>query len=219
MSPTPMRLRRTVAALALGVLAPVLSAAATTPAAAAPAPAAAAPAAMPAAAVKPQAPALAGTARTLNLTMQAQQQSNWCWAASGNTIAAYYGYSYSQNQFCNAAFGRSANSTCPNSQASLAEVQNALYAFGINPGSYVSGYLRYATVQGEIDAGRPVETRIQWSSGGGHMNVLYGYDSGNNWLYWGDPWPSNYRYNWGDYNYYVSNGSFSWTHSLYRIGA
>ncbi|KDN83237.1 hypothetical protein KCH_47190 [Kitasatospora cheerisanensis KCTC 2395] len=151
--------------------------------------------------------------------MQAQQQSNWCWAAGGNTIAAYYGYSYSQNQFCNAAFGRSVNSTCPNSQASLAEVQNALYWIGINPGSYVSGYLRYATVQGEIDAGRPVETRIQWSSGGGHMNVLYGYDSGNNWLYWGDPWPSNYRYNWGDYNYYVSNGSFSWTHSLYRIGA
>ncbi len=98
-------------------------------------------------------------------------------------------------------------------------MQNALYWIGINPGSYVSGYLRYATVQGEIDAGRPVETRIQWSSGGGHMNVLYGYDSGNNWLYWGDPWPSNYRYNWGDYNYYVSNGSFSWTHSLYRIGA
>ena len=32
-------------------------------------------------------------------------------------------------------------------------------------------------------------------------------------------WPSNYRYNWGDYNDYVSNGSFSWTHSLYRIGA
>ncbi|GGQ94157.1 papain-like cysteine protease family protein [Kitasatospora griseola] len=219
MSPTPMRLRRTVAALALGVLAPVLSTAVTTPAAAATTPAAATPAAIPPAAVKPQAPALAGTARTLNLTMQAQQQSNWCWAASGNTIAAYYGYSYSQNQFCNAAFGRSANSTCPNSQASLAEVQNALYAFGINPGSYVSGYLRYATVQGEIDAGRPVETRIQWSSGGGHMNVLYGYDSGNNWLYWGDPWPSNYRYNWGDYNYYVSNGSFSWTHSLYRIGA
>ncbi|BAJ30535.1 MULTISPECIES: papain-like cysteine protease family protein [Kitasatospora] len=218
----PIRLRRTVAALALGVLAPALSVAATTPAQAAPDTAARheAAAAAPAAAQAPAlAPALAGTARTLNITMQAQQQSNWCWAASGNTIATYYGYSYSQNQFCNLAFGRSVNSSCPNSQASLAEVQNALYRIGISSGSYVSGYLRYTTVQGEIDAGRPVETRIQWSSGGGHMNVLYGYDLSNNWLYWGDPWPSNYRYNWGDYNYYVSNGSFSWTHSLYRIGA
>ncbi|MFD7640047.1 papain-like cysteine protease family protein [Kitasatospora sp. NPDC059795] len=222
---TPMRLRRTVAVLALGVLAPALSAAAAVPAVAAPAVAAQTPAAIQPAAIqsataaKPQAPLAAGTARTLNLTMQAQQQTNWCWAASGNTIASYYGYTWSQNQFCNAAFGRSTNASCPNSQASLAEVQNALYTIGINPGSYVSGYLRYSTVQGEIDAGRPVETRIQWSSGGGHMNVLYGYDSGNNWLYWGDPWPSNYRYNWGDYNYYVNNGSFSWTHSLYRIGA
>ncbi|RKE20898.1 papain-like cysteine protease family protein [Streptomyces sp. TLI_171] len=210
---TPMRLRRTVAALALGVLAPALSAAATTPAQAA-TPTAAAPVA-----TAVQAPALAGTSRILNLTMQAQQQTNWCWAASGNTIATFYGYGYSQNQFCNLAFGRSVNSTCPNSQATLGDVQNALYRIGISTGSYVNGYLRYSTVQTEIDAGRPVETRIQWSSGGGHMNVLYGYDVGNNWLYWGDPWPSDYRYNWGDYTYYVSNGSFSWTHSLYRIGA
>ncbi|GLW58379.1 papain-like cysteine protease family protein [Kitasatospora phosalacinea] len=216
----PIRLRRTVAALALGTLAPVLSVFATTPARAAAAPATAAPAAAPAAVQAPAlAPTLAGTSRILNLTMQAQQQSNWCWAAGGNTIATYYGYGYSQNQFCNLAFGRSVNSTCPNSQASLAEVQNALYRIGISTGSYVNGYLRYSTVQTEIDAGRPVETRIQWSSGGGHMNVLYGYDVNSNWLYWGDPWPSNYRYNWGDYNYYVSNGSFSWTHSLYRIGA
>ncbi|WP_051732329.1 papain-like cysteine protease family protein [Kitasatospora phosalacinea] len=210
----PIRLRRTVAALTLGVLAPALSAAATTPARAATAPTVTA--AVPAAA---QAPALAGTSRILNLTMQAQQQSNWCWAAGGNTIATYYGYAYSQNQFCNLAFGRSVNSSCPNSQASLAEVQNALYRIGISTGSYVNGYLRYSTVQTEIDAGRPVETRIQWSSGGGHMNVLYGYDANSDWVYWGDPWPSNYRYNWGDYDYYVSNGSFSWTHSLYRIGA
>ncbi|GAA2104741.1 hypothetical protein GCM10009759_41210 [Kitasatospora saccharophila] len=214
----PIRLRRTVAALALGVLAPALSAAAATPALAATAPTADAPG-LAQAPAPAQAPALAGTSRILNLTMQAQQQTNWCWAAGGNTIATYYGYTYSQNQFCNLAFGRSVNSSCPNSQASLAEVQNALYRIGISTGSYVNGYLRYATVQGEIDAGRPVETRIQWSSGGGHMNVLYGYDTGSNWLYWGDPWPSDYRYNWGDYNYYVSNGSFSWTHSLYRIGA
>ncbi|MEV4556956.1 papain-like cysteine protease family protein [Kitasatospora sp. NPDC049285] len=223
MPSTPMRLRRTVAALALGVLAPALSLAATAPAQAAPAQEAPArtvtPTAVQAAAAGPAAPALSGTSRILNLTMQAQQQTNWCWAASGNTIATYYGYSYSQNQFCNAAFGRSINSTCPNSQATLGDVQNGLSWIGINPGSYVTGYLRYTTVQGEIDAGRPVETRIQWSSGGGHMNVLYGYDTGNNWLYWGDPWPSDYRYNWGDYWYYVSNSSFSWTHSLYRIGA
>lgn len=151
--------------------------------------------------------------------MQQQQQSNWCWAASGNTIATWFGYGYSQNQFCNAAFGRSTSSSCPNSQATLGDVQNGLSWVGINPGSYVTGYLRYSTVQTEVNANRPIETRIQWSSGGGHMHVVYGYDTGSNWVYWGDPWPSNTRYNWADYDYYVSNGTFSWTHSLYRIGA
>ncbi|MFE3109024.1 papain-like cysteine protease family protein [Kitasatospora indigofera] len=214
-----IRLRRTVAALALGVLAPALTAAATSPAlAAAPA------AGQPLAQVRPAAAAgatadLAGTFKKLNITMQQQQNTNWCWAASGNTIATWFGYSYSQNQFCNAAFGRSVNSTCPNSQATLGDVQNGLSWIGINPGSYVTGYLRYTTVQTEVNANRPIETRIQWSSGGGHMHVLYGFDTASNWVYWGDPWPSNNRYNWADYSYYVSNGSFSWTHSLYRIGA
>ncbi|GAB7181230.1 papain-like cysteine protease family protein [Kitasatospora sp. Ki12] len=229
--PVPrIRLRRAVSLLALGVLGPALTAAVAAPAVAAPTAAAtaaaptvdqgwAAPHQVRQAAAPGSTADLAGTYKKLNITMQQQQQTNWCWAASGNTIATWFGYNYSQNQFCNAAFGRAANSSCPNSQATLADVQNGLNRFGISPGSYVTGYLRYSTVQAEVDADRPVETRIQWSSGGGHMHVLYGYDTGNNWVYWGDPWPSNYRYNWADYWYYVNNDTFSWTHSLYRIGA
>ncbi|MCE4944597.1 C39 family peptidase [Streptomyces albulus] len=158
-------------------------------------------------------------ANRLDITMQAQEKTNWCWAASGNTIATWYGKSYSQNQFCNAAFNRQQNSTCPNNQATLGNVQNALDWMGVNPGSYVTGWLRYTTVQSEINAKRPVETRIQWSSGGGHMHVIYGYDASRNWVYWGDPWATNNRYNWGDFDNYVNGSSFSWTHSLYRIGA
>ncbi|WP_414169563.1 papain-like cysteine protease family protein [Streptoverticillium reticulum] len=157
--------------------------------------------------------------KQLNITMQAQQKSNWCWAGSGNTIATWFGRTYSQNQFCNAAFNRQQDTTCPNSQATLGNVQNALDWAGINSGSYVSGWLRYSTVQTEIDNNRPIETRIQWSSGGGHMHVLYGYDDSNSWVYWGDPWPSNDRYNWASHDWYVNNDQFSWTHSLYRIGA
>ncbi|MEU2229996.1 papain-like cysteine protease family protein [Streptomyces vietnamensis] len=157
--------------------------------------------------------------KRLNITMQAQQKTNWCWAASGNTIATWYGRNYSQNQFCNAAFNRQQGYDCPNWQADLGNVQNGLGWAGISPGSYVTGWLRYSTVQTEINADRPVETRIQWSSGGGHMHVIYGYDDTNSWVYWGDPWPSSDRYNWASHAWYVNNGSFSWTHSLYRIGA
>ncbi|MFM9367215.1 papain-like cysteine protease family protein [Streptomyces sp. Da 82-17] len=158
-------------------------------------------------------------ARRLDITMQAQQKSNWCWAAAGNTIAAHLGENYTQNQFCNAAFHRQQGTDCPNDQATLGNVQNALRWMGVNPGSYVNGWLRYPTVQGEVNAGRPVETRIQWSNGGGHMHVLYGYDDANSWVYWGDPWPTSDRYNWASHAWYVDNNTFSWTHSLYRIGA
>ncbi|OKK19083.1 hypothetical protein AMK16_13020 [Streptomyces sp. CB00455] len=157
--------------------------------------------------------------KRLNITMQAQQKTNWCWAASGNTIAGWFGRTYSQNQFCNAAFNRQQGSECPNNQANLANVQTGLRWAGINSGSYVTGWLQYATVQTEINANRPIETRIQWSNGGGHMHVVYGYDTTNSWVYWGDPWPSSDRYNWASHAWYVDNSSFSWTHSLYRIGA
>ncbi|MFF4083065.1 papain-like cysteine protease family protein [Streptomyces sp. NPDC001777] len=186
----------------------------TAPAAAVPAPRAAA---APADTAAP-ANGIAAT-RRLDITMQAQQKSNWCWAASGNTIATWFGRNYSQNQFCNAAFGRAQGYECPNSQATLGNVQDGLYWAGVTPGSYVTGWLRYPTVQAEIAAGRPVETRIQWSSGGGHMHVLYGYDDSGSWVYWGDPWPSSNRYNWASHAWYVNNAEFSWTHSLYRIGA
>ncbi|MFI5825756.1 papain-like cysteine protease family protein [Streptomyces sp. NPDC051578] len=155
----------------------------------------------------------------LDITMQAQQKTNWCWAASGNTIATWFGRNYSQNQFCNAAFNRQQGTECPNSQATLGNVQTALRWAGISSGSYVTGWLQYSTVQSEINADRPIETRIQWSNGGGHMHVLYGYDTASSWVYWGDPWPSNNRYNWASHAWYVDNSTFSWTHSLYRIGA
>ncbi|MEL5960591.1 papain-like cysteine protease family protein [Streptomyces sp. CLV115] len=215
-----MRIRRirTGRLPALAALAAVLLAAPTATASAAPAPVAAPAPARAAAATGEAAAGVAATQR-LNITMQAQQKTNWCWAASGNTIAAWFGRNYSQNQFCNAAFGRAQGYECPNSQATLGNVQDGLYWAGINPGSYVTGWLRYPTVQAEIAAGRPVETRIQWSSGGGHMHVLYGYDDADDRVYWGDPWPSNNRYNWASHDWYVNNNEFSWTHSLYRIGA
>ncbi|MGA4842672.1 papain-like cysteine protease family protein [Streptomyces sp. G45] len=224
MHPTS-RLSRRRRLSALAVAATALFALPTATAAAAPhdsppsASAAPAPAAAPAPGAADPSARSALAAKRLNITMQAQQKSNWCWAAAGNTIATYLGKNYSQNQFCNAAFRRSQNTECPNNQATLGNVQTALNWMGVNSGSYVTGWLRYPTVQSEIDANRPVETRIQWSNGGGHMHVIYGYDTANSWVYWGDPWPSSDRYNWASHSWYVNNGTFSWTHSLYRIGA
>lgn len=155
----------------------------------------------------------------LNVTGQSQQKSNWCWAASGNSIAAFYGRAYSQNQFCNLAFGNSQNVTCPNNQATLANDQQAFRSIGISAGSYVSGTLSLSTLVTEIAAGRPVMTRIGWTSGGGHMMDIIGYDSSDSTIEFYNPWPDDPRYNYSTYTWYRSNSQFTWTHSLYRIGA
>lgn len=155
----------------------------------------------------------------LYVSGQTQQKSNWCWAATGNSIAAFYGYSYSQNQFCNLAFGYSVNGTCPNNQASLGNDQNAFRSIGISTGRYVSSTLGFSTLVTEIAAGRPVMTRIGWTSGGGHMMDIIGYDSSDSTIEYYDPWPDDQRYNYSTYNWYRSNSQFTWTHSLYQIGA
>jgi len=154
----------------------------------------------------------------LNIDGQAQQQTNWCWAATGDTIAAYFGYTYSQNAYCDMAFGYSTNVSCPNDQATLGNEQRAFQTMGLDPGYYQYSSISYSTLVSQISQNKPVNTRIQWSSGGGDMMTLYGYDTSNSTVAYYDPWPSDSRYNQSTYSYYVSNNSFSWTHSLYRIG-
>ncbi|MGO4453292.1 papain-like cysteine protease family protein [Arthrobacter sp. RAF14] len=162
----------------------------------------------------------APTSWYLNYTGQAQEQSNWCWAATGDSVADYFGYKqYSQNQFCNMAFGNALNAACPNNQATLANDQRAFRTIGIPAGTYISGTVSYGKVQSEIGANRPVMTRIQWASGGGHMMTLIGYDASASTVQYHDPWPDDQRINTSTYAWYTSNSQFTWTHSLYGIGA
>ncbi len=165
-----------------------------------------------------QTPAASAATAQFAFTMQAQQQSNWCWAASGTSLAVSHGVSVSQNSFCALAKNRSTSYQCPNDQADLAQVRNGFSKLGFaSPGTYVYNTISYPAVQAQLTAAQPVETRILWKSGGGHMHVLYGFDTAKSWVYWGDPWPDNYRYNWGTYAYYVNNSSFAWTHTLTGI--
>ncbi|GII95521.1 papain-like cysteine protease family protein [Sinosporangium siamense] len=158
----------------------------------------------------------------LNFVQQEQQKSNWCWAAIGNSVAAYHGYGqYSQNQFCNMAFGnQDINLACPNNQATLAEDQRAFRRIGMRqPGYYSANYLAFSAVVREIDAHRPILTRVQWKAGGGHMEVIFGYDRRSNSVHWSNPWGPDPRYNLSTYDFYVNNSRWSWTHSLDNVSA
>ncbi|WP_410620018.1 papain-like cysteine protease family protein [Amycolatopsis sp. cmx-8-4] len=142
----------------------------------------------------PPATAAPRAATTLAISQLVQEQNQWCWAASGLTIARFLGYgsSVSQNTFCDYSRGYPAGSQCPNQAGELTYVQRGYQALGLRPGTVTSA-LSFASVQSEITARRPVETGIYWTAGGGHAQVIYGYDA-SGLVYYGDPWPSSQRY-------------------------
>ncbi|WP_371495012.1 C39 family peptidase [Kitasatospora sp. NBC_00374] len=157
------------------------------------------------------------TAKSLKISMQKQVKDQWCWDASGVTIAHFWGHtSVSQEEFCKlAAQGTWVN--CNNQPATLEDMANGLARLGLSSsGRSLSRSASFAESSAEVTAGRPFGVRIGWRSGGGHMNVVYGYDTASSMIAVGDPWPSTQTYTWWNYSTYVNNNSFQWTHS--RIG-
>ncbi|MFI9308688.1 papain-like cysteine protease family protein [Streptomyces triculaminicus] len=156
--------------------------------------------------------------KLLNIGMQKQVRDQWCWDASGLTIANYWGYTnYNQYDFCRLAAQGNSGLDCNNQPATLGDMANGLRNMGFrNSGTDLWRNASFAETQSEIANGRPFAVRIGWTSGGGHMNVIYGYDSASNMVAVGDPWPSTQTYTWWNYSTYAGNNSFRWTHS--RIG-
>ena len=74
----------------------------------------------------------------------------------------------------------------------------------------------FAAIRTETAANRPVATRVGWRSGGGHVQVVHGYDTSGDWVFWSDPGPAK-RYNWSTYGFYAQNPAFTWTHTLTGI--
>ncbi|MEV0416363.1 papain-like cysteine protease family protein [Streptomyces sp. NPDC050448] len=156
------------------------------------------------------------TAKTVAIDMQKQVRTQWCWDASGVTIAKYWGHAVSQEQFCRLA-AQGSWVDCNNQPATLEDMANGLARLGLsNSGRSLYRNASFSESVAEIAAGRPFAVRIGWRTGGGHMNVIYGYDSATNMIAVGDPWQTTQTYTWWNNSTYVNNNSFQWTHS--RIG-
>jgi len=159
------------------------------------------------------------SAGNLPINQEVQEQDQWCWAASGLTIAKFHNKgNVSQNEFCNLARGYPQGTSCPNQPAYLQADQAAYQALGLSPGQ-VTPPISFQSVQSEIDGQRPIQTGIYWTAGGGHSQVMYGYQSGSQTVAFGDPWPDSPRYSEMSYSSYVSNAEFEWAEALWRIGA
>ncbi|WP_223070180.1 C39 family peptidase [Paenibacillus caui] len=153
--------------------------------------------------------------KTLSIPTQKQEETNWCWAASGVMTIDYYGDAPTQSQFVDWVKGDVVNET-----ATLFEVRQGIAHWGVSSADYYE-VVPFGTLSGFINDNEPVVARIGWSSGGGHMHVIRGYyedtSIGKQDVYYIDSLTDEPTYNIMSYSSFVSNSQFTWTHSLEYI--
>lgn len=120
------------------------------------------------------------TSKQLAFTMQSQLASNWCWAATSNSVSHYYWFlsAWTQCTIVNAELNRTDACTSPiPSGANVPWYLDRALSRTNNFVSITGGQASFALIRSEIDAGRPVGARIGWNGGGGHFMVIYGYST------------------------------------------
>jgi len=156
--------------------------------------------------------------RRLAFTMQHQQQTNWCWAATAASVASFYDAATRWSQ-CRVAGTNTGFSDCCGGGASghcnVASVLTTPLTIVGHLASWQSGSVAFGTVRSQIDANTPVCLRIGWSGGGGHFIAIDGYLQGSTrFVSVDDPWygPSDVAVTTLGGTY---QGSGSWTHTYF----
>lgn len=151
--------------------------------------------------------------------MQQQQQSNWCWAATGTSVGLFYqpGSGWTQCAVANGELGR--NDCCGAGASGPCNVygylDQALTVVG-HFDHWVGGIATTAQIENEVTFARPLGIRVAWSGGGAHFLVIKGqYSAGGiDYVSVDDP-----IYGRSDVNYATLQtaykGSGTWTHTYY----
>lgn len=123
-------------------------------------------------------PAYDGEWVSLNLTVDKQKLSNWCWAAIGVSLSRYYNRKEVSQEYVAAAIFNVAddeenilNNKEFNTDQRLDKVLELLSCFS----HWSLGKPSFDRIKVEINNGRPVCVRIQWYKGGSHYVVIKGY--------------------------------------------
>jgi hypothetical protein len=155
------------------------------------------------------------------VTLRPQEQSNWCWAASGQMVMEFHGHNVSQCTQANNRLGRNdcCNDPTPGACNSTGWPEFDKYDFSFLVTSNTA--LTWDQVTGQIYCSRrPIAFSWHWNGGGGHMMVLLGYVTleGVNYVTINDPWAPNV----GDqriitYDHYVSGAGYTHWNDYYNI--
>jgi len=154
----------------------------------------------------------------LPFTMQAQTQSNWCWAATSTSVSRYYSILSPWTQ-CKVASEELGQTCCTTPVPGACNVPWFLDSALTRTNNFVSvqgGTVAWSTVKSELEKGLVVGARIGWSGGGGHFMVLHGVSSigVTNYLHIDDP---IYGQSVWTYQQFATNyqGSGSWSHTYF----
>ncbi|MFT3705771.1 MAG: papain-like cysteine protease family protein [Agriterribacter sp.] len=115
--------------------------------------------------------------KVLNFNMETQLKSNWCWAATANSVSHFYATFLNPWSQCKIASQEQGLSCCNTPTPSGCNVPWYLDKALDRTHNYVSfssGTMTWEAVKAEIDKGLVVGTRIGWSGGGGHFMCIYG---------------------------------------------
>lgn len=170
----------------------------------------------------------------LSLTMQQQEQKNWCWAAVATSVARFLDNTSTLTQCILASqqLDQPSNGCCtdgdnPATCDKVAYLEASLLLAGHlgpepNPLPTIASPER---IKQEIDAGRPIGARIGWgdSADQGHYILIVGYDDSTLefTLKINDPAdpdgspPNTYSYSALQQGYKSASGT--WTHTYFTI--
>lgn len=170
----------------------------------------------------------------INVPVVTQEHSNWCWAASTTAVLSYYGRSKQQcevaskgnwyfngdEQMCcgNSTYNWNGGFYDCNNGRSLSTSSSILYTSGVSGGT--SGtYLPQTEVVNAINLKQPFIMSWEWTSGGGHEMVGYGYDQNGLYLDYMDPLPGH-GYTKSLYSWVVNASDHRWhnTRTTVAIG-
>jgi len=111
-----------------------------------------------------------------------QEQTEWCWAACAQMVLRYYGNNtVRQCDLPSRHFGQPCcedpGSVLCNEPAQVPDIAGIYKDWGRpSAAKYVSGSVPFQTLQGEINAKRPVEVGFIWDDGNGHQAIVCGWD-------------------------------------------
>lgn len=157
-----------------------------------------------------------------------QDQDQWCWAASSESILKYYNESVLQCDMANYSFGQTTccnNVVWPDGTGTSCNKPNFIFdLFGLIKGAqkmlshfggisstFLPWALSKSTLESEIKAGKPWLMGWKWNSGGGH--ALVGYGISGDTVHYLDPWPGN-GFTTGSYSAVKKSSIHSWVQSL-----